>query len=98
MRCCLGVWVEEARARVQRAMRTSRLAGASVVENGFYIPLSLHHELGHGFIFVDAFAPDDLAAKALTLLAGHAQNAIYSSLALASARQRRTHVFDEASI
>jgi CheY-like chemotaxis protein len=89
---------EEARARVQRAMRTSRLAGPTVTENGFYIPLSLHHELGHGFIFVDGFAPDELAKKALSLLAGHAQNAIYGGLALSAARQRKANVFDEANI
>jgi hypothetical protein len=89
---------EAARSRVQRAMRTARLAGPTRAENGFYIPLSLHHELGHGFIFVDGFAPDDLAEKALALLAGHAQNAIYGGLALSSARQRKAHVFDEANI
>lgn len=89
---------EAARARARRAMRTARLDGPAQVEGGFYVPLSLHHELGHGFIFVDGFTPDELAKKTLSLLGSHAQNAIYSSLALLSARQRKALIFEAASI
>lgn len=89
---------EAARARVQKATRSARPVAADVLDGGFYVPLSLHHELGQGWIFVDGFTPDELAKKSLALLAGHAQNAVYSSLALASSRERKAYVFEEASI
>ena len=92
-----AIAAERARVRVQRALSSSQLSGPALVEDGFFVPLSLHRELGHGWLFVDGAAPDDLARKALTLLAGHAQNAIYSSLALSASRERKL-VFEAADI
>jgi CheY-like chemotaxis protein len=89
---------EGARARVQRALASSELSGPALVNDGFFVPLSLHRELGHGWLFVDGVVPDGLAQKALTLLAGHAQNAIYSSLALSASRERRALVFEAVNI
>lgn len=92
-----AVAAERARVRVQRALSAAQPSGPALMEDGFFVPLSLHRELGHGWLFVDGAAPDDLAQKALTLLAGHAQNAIYSSLALSAARERKL-VFEAADI
>jgi CheY-like chemotaxis protein len=89
---------EDARARVQRALASSELGGPALVNDGFFVPLSLHRELGHGWLFVGGVVPDELAQKALTLLAGHAQNAIYSSLALSASRERKALVFEAANI
>lgn len=90
--------VEAARGRVQQAYAATRVSGPTLLENGFLIPISLHRELGRGWIFVDGFSPDELARKTLTLLAGHAQNAIYAGIALGASRERKAFVFEEASI
>ncbi len=90
--------VEAARSRVHQANSSSRVNGATLLDNGFLIPLIVHRELGHGWIYVDGAVPDDLARKTLTLLAGHAQNAIYASIAVAGSRDRKTTVFEELSI
>lgn len=92
------VAAEAARLRVQRAFASASPKGPCLFENGFIVPLSLHRELGHGWLFVEGITPDELARQALTLLAGHAQNAIYSSLALSASRERRALVFEAANI
>jgi len=89
---------ETARVRVQHALSTSQLSGPGLLDQGFFAPLSLHRELGHGWLFLDGLAPDELAQKAITLLAAHAQNAIYASLALGAARERQAPVFEAAHI
>lgn len=92
------VAVEAARGRVQQSFAGGRTNGPTLIENGFLIPISLHRELGRGWLFVDGFVPDELARKTLTLLAGHAQNAIYAGIALGASRDRKAFVFEEASI
>jgi CheY-like chemotaxis protein len=89
---------EAARVRVQRALGSGSVNVPALIEDGFCVPLSLHRELGHGFLFVAGAAPDDLARKALVLLAGHAQNAVYAGLALGAARERKALVFEAADI
>jgi len=89
---------EAAKSRVQGVLATQRIAGPTVLDTGFLIPLALHRELGHGWLFLDAFTPDDLGQKALSLLAGHAQNAIYASIALSALRERKATSFEEISI
>jgi CheY-like chemotaxis protein len=90
--------VEAARARAQQASAASRVSAPMSLDNGFLIPIHLHRELGHGWILVDGYSPDELAKKILTLLAGHAQNAIYAAIALGVSRDRKARVFEEASI
>jgi CheY-like chemotaxis protein len=88
---------EALRVRVQ-SDAARRMYEAGPLADGFFVPLHLHHELGHGWLFVADYAPDELAQKTLILLAGHAQNAIYASLALRAARQRTELIFEEAAI
>ena len=89
---------EAARSRVQSALATQRVSGPTTLDNSFLIPLELHRELGYGWIYLDAFTPDELARNMLALLAGHAQNAIYASVAIAALRDRKSTVFDGISI
>jgi CheY-like chemotaxis protein len=89
---------EAARSRVHKALSQASPIAPGSLGNGFLVPLSIHRELGHGWIFVDGFSPDPLAAQTLTLLAGHVQNAIYASIALSASRERRNLVFEELSI
>jgi CheY-like chemotaxis protein len=89
---------ESARVRVQRALAAGTPPAPVLLDDGFLVPLSLHRELGHGWLFVAGIAPDELARQALTLLAGHAQNAVYASLALSASRERQALVFEAANI
>jgi hypothetical protein len=45
--------------------------------------------MGHGWLYLENVQADELAGRALTLLAGHAANALYSTVAqeLLSARE-----------
>lgn len=88
---------EELRVRVQAA-GGGRIHAPCALAGGFLVPLRLHQELGHGWIFIDAFKPDELLEKILTVLAGHAQNAVYASLALTAARERKNVLFEEVVI
>ena len=47
------------------------------------VPFKLHRELGEGWLYVAEPAPDELAARALSLLGGHAANALYATVAQA---------------
>jgi CheY-like chemotaxis protein len=92
------VAAENTRVRVRAGAHAAEASGPCELDGGFYMPLRLHHELGHGWIFVDRFAPDEAKRQTLMVLAAHAQNAIYASIALAALRERRSLVFQEAAI
>lgn len=51
------------------------------IENGYYIPLSLHGELGSGWIFLDQVNPDDLVINGIAIITAHAENALYALIA-----------------
>ena len=89
---------EGVRGRVHRLLLSQRVSEPLLVDNGILVPLQLHHELGYGWLFIDGVVPDELARQTLALLAGHAQNAVYASLALSALRDRKTQVFEEMSI
>lgn len=89
---------EAARSRVQAVLARQRISGPTQLDDGFLVPLELHRELGYGWLFLDAYAPDELGKKALGLLAAHAQNAIYAALALGALRDRKATAFEGISI
>jgi len=69
------------------------------IENGYFIPISLHGELGSGWIFLSQTDPDDLVRKALVLVAGHAENALYAVIARELLnRQRKEPFFNTMSM
>ena len=45
------------------------------------VPLTVHHELGYGWLYLETSDSDELNLSMLTLLAGHAANALYSTVA-----------------
>jgi hypothetical protein len=94
---------EDARGRVHKALAalaaSPHTAARELANNGgIFLPLSIHRELGNGWLFVEGMKPDPLTVQTLNLLAGHAQNAIYASIALAASRERKHLLFDELSI
>lgn len=49
--------------------------------NGLLIPLRLHRELGHGWLFLQGGHVDHVVEQVLPVLAGHAVNALYAVVA-----------------
>jgi CheY-like chemotaxis protein len=48
---------------------------------GYVVPIVLHRALGNGFLYVEGAPLDDLARRMLALLAAHAGNALYATVA-----------------
>ena len=57
------------------------LAETSPAGGGFVVPFSLARALGNGWLYVADPDPIDVARKGLSLLAAHAVNGLYSSIA-----------------
>lgn len=57
------------------------LTEAGPFGEGYLIPLELHHELGHGWIYLENELEDPLLTHVLPMLSSHASNALYSTVA-----------------
>lgn len=57
------------------------LKDAGVFGQGYLVPLVLHRDLGYGWIYVQSQLEDALAWQTLPMLAAHAANALYATLA-----------------
>jgi len=85
---------KEVATRIARspALQSQREAGP--IEGGYLVPLVLHRELGYGWIFLEDAKPDEFAANALPLLAAHAANALYSTVAQTMLQDRENPIYD----
>lgn len=73
--------------------------GPTPLEGGYLLPIRLHRDLGHGWLWLEGEPPDRPGMQALTLLASHAANALYSTVAQAVLRARDDQpLFQELSI
>ena len=84
---------EEAEALIGRLAASPEVASgreATRFGEGVLVPLRLHRELGHGWIHLACGEIDELSLQALTLIAAHAENALYSAVAqqMLSSRER----------
>jgi CheY-like chemotaxis protein len=73
--------VEKLRHDITHELGSRRLERAETFGDGHLVPLRLHHELGYGWLYLSGNTLDGAAESALTLLAEHASNALYSSVA-----------------
>jgi CheY-like chemotaxis protein len=89
---------EDVRSRVLRAGAAGKLREPSTFEDGFVVPLEVHRELGHGWIYVAEPAPDAVVKNALPILAAHAANALYSSVAESILRAEQSPIFDTMDV
>ena len=71
---------------------------AGPVEGGYQVPLVLHRELGYGWIYLASVTPDPLVQMGLPLLATHAANALYATVAQALLADREGPIFDTINI
>jgi len=85
---------KEVATRIARdpALQSQREAGP--IEDGYLVPLVLHRELGYGWIYLEDAKPDEFAANALPLLAAHAANALYSTVAQTMLQDRENPIYD----
>ena len=84
---------QDTKARIVQSFATQGPREPGPVEGGYLVPLSLHHELGHGWIFLADVTPDPLSTMALPLLAAHASNALYAAVAPDHAQRPRRFNF-----
>ena len=72
---------EEIRAKISHDAGARSLEAPRDYGDGLLVPLRAHRDLGYGWLYLDASGVDELTRSALTLLAGHAANSLYSSVA-----------------
>jgi|GEM_PF-1126287 len=79
--------------RLRALPAAQSLQQAGFVEGGYLIPIRLHRDLGHGWVFLKNAAPDALSQQALMMLGAHAANGLYSTVshAMLSARDQTFH-------
>lgn len=63
-------------------------------DDGFLVPIVVHHDLGYGWLYLHGSVDDGLTRQALPLLAAHASNALYSTLAQAMLAEREGPFYD----
>jgi CheY-like chemotaxis protein len=86
------------RRDVARALASSTRLQAGPFGDGYLVPIALHRELGHGWLYLQEPSPDEVARKVLPMLAAHAANALYSSVAEAMLGARGGPVFDAMAV
>lgn len=89
---------EEVRHRVARHPEAVMAGRIARFGDGLLVPLTLHRDLGHGWIYLQSADPDDLVTTALTLLAGHAANALYAGVAQRLLEAREASPYDRLAI
>ena len=72
---------EEIRTKISHDAAARSLVLPDDYGDGLLVPLRAHRELGYGWLYLNATGADDLTRSALTLLAGHAANSLYSTVA-----------------
>jgi hypothetical protein len=77
---------------------TRALQDAGPFDQGYLVPLCLHRDLGYGWIYLHAAAPDQVALQALPLLAAHASNALYATVAQSMLAAREGALFESITV
>ena len=78
------------------AARAIRDAGPFA--DGYLVPLCLHRDLGYGWIYLGDATPDEVGLQALPILAAHASNALYSTVAQTMLAAREGPFFDSITV
>ena len=78
--------------QAQSAVQATRWA------DGLLIPLRLHRELGHGWIYVQGGRIDHIVEQVLPVLAAHAANALYAVVAQRLLEDREEPFFSSIGV
>jgi CheY-like chemotaxis protein len=107
LRVCLAGGETEDRARALGGAVAEKIASdpeararttAGPWADGWLVPIALHRELGHGWIYLSARPEGLLAEQALVLLGAHAANALYASAAQAMLEGREGPFYDQMTV
>ena len=82
----------QADPQAQPALQATRWA------DGLLIPLRLHRELGHGWIYVQGDRVDHIVEQVLPVLAAHAANALYAVVAQRLLEDREEPFFSSIGV
>jgi CheY-like chemotaxis protein len=88
----------ELAARVSSDPAAQALRTAGPFADGILVPIVLHRDLGAGWFYVRGKGFDPLAYQALPILAAHASNALYASVAQSILANREGPMFDSVTI
>lgn len=76
------------------AAEIDHIQAPTQMDDGYFIPLALPRDLGHGWIFLEDAFPDPLAVEVLPLLAANAANALYAVVAQEMLNQEHESDFE----
>jgi CheY-like chemotaxis protein len=93
----LSPQLDDIRAETEAAAVAARIRRAEEID-GHVEPLSVHRELGFGYLYLRGAAPDPLAATMLSLLAAHAANAFYATLSYAMLSSQGAPSYDVMTV
>lgn len=77
---------------------TAAAARGGTMEDGFLAPIALHRELGNGWLFLEGAVTDPLARRILPVLAAHAGNALYATVAQEQLRRKEAPLFETYAV
>ena len=66
--------------------------------DGLLVPLTLHRELGNGWIYLEGAEIDEAVRQVLPMLASHASNALYSAVAQSMLEDREGPFYDSIAV
>ncbi len=81
-----------ARVNADPAARTIGRAGS--LDRGFLVPIVVRRDLGEGWLYFDGPVVDPLARQVLPILAAHASNAVYATVAQRILTEREGPMYD----
>jgi hypothetical protein len=93
----IGPGLDDVLAESEAAAVAAKIRRSENVD-GKVEPLRIHRELGYGFLYLRAAAPDDLASAMLSLLAAHAANAFYATVSHAMLSSKGTPSYDTMTV
>jgi len=86
------------RADPEKLSKATQRPEVRQVEGALMAPIVLHRELGYGWIFAAAPRQSETVLQALPLLAAHARNALYATLAQRMLEQREGPFYDSLNV
>jgi CheY-like chemotaxis protein len=90
--------VEALTTRISAEPTAEALRAAGPFVDGFLVPITLHRDLGYGWIYLEGKERDALTVQALTILASHASNALYSAVAQSMLAEREGPYYESMII
>ena len=89
---------EHIRSHIAANMGSLSMDESQSLDDGFFVPLKMDHELGYGWIYVEESEPDEIVRQSLPMLAAHGANALYATVTQSIMSSREGELFDQMQI